>query len=65
VAHAAWIPFLAAAEFIVGANYLIDVYRDRVFDPRPSDDGAMPNRRFVTQFEFNDTSSFTALNFNF
>lgn len=52
-------------EIQVGANNVFDVYPDRVFDPRLTNDGTVPYSRFATQFGFNGASYFAALNFNF
>ena len=49
----------------VGANNVFDVYPDKVFDPRLTNDGTVVYSRFATQFGFNGGYYFTNLNFTF
>ena len=49
----------------VGANNLFDVYPDKVFDPRLTNDGTVPYSRFATQFGFNGGYYYTNVNFVF
>jgi iron complex outermembrane recepter protein len=69
---AKWITDLSAsfqlAKFVslnVGANNVFDIYPDKVFDPRLTNDGTVVYSRFATQFGFNGAYYFVGLNFGF
>jgi iron complex outermembrane recepter protein len=68
---AKWITDFSAgfqlAKFVslnVGANNVFDIYPDKVFDPRLTNDGTVVYSRFATQFGFNGAYYFAGLNFS-